>query len=48
MYDISMRFEWDEKKNIENIHKHRIDFKDVPDTFIHPMFVSLDARKNYG
>ena len=43
-----MRFEWDEKKNIENIRKHRIDFNDVPDMFNHPMFVSLDTRKNYG
>lgn len=43
-----MRFEWDERKNRENIRKHRIDFADVPLMFAGPMIVSWDARRDYG
>ena len=48
MYNITMKFEWDEKKNTENIQKHHVDFNDAPDMFKNPMFVSLDTRKDYG
>jgi len=43
-----MQFEWDEKKNKANIHKHSIDFNDVPDMFKHPMLTLLDTRGDYG
>jgi len=43
-----MRFEWDAEKNKANIHKHRIDFDDVPPVFDGPMYVALDTRKEYG
>ena len=42
-----MRFEWDERKNRENIRKHGIDFVDVVEMFNHPMLVALDTRKEY-
>lgn len=43
-----MRFEWDERKNEENIRKHGFDFADAPDIFDSPMLVLLDNRKDYG
>ncbi|MEI6634346.1 MAG: BrnT family toxin [Chlamydiota bacterium] len=43
-----MKFEWDEKKNSENIRKHGIDFRDVVEMFSHPMLASLDTRREYG
>jgi uncharacterized DUF497 family protein len=43
-----MRFEWDEEKNRINIQKHGIDFRDVPEIFLHPMLVCLDERQDYG
>jgi len=42
-----MKFEWDEKKNKDNIKKHGIDFADVPAMFDQPMFVNMDAG-DYG
>ncbi len=42
-----MKLEWDEKKNTENIRKHRIDFADVQPLFDGPMYVTVDPRKNY-
>ena len=42
-----MRFEWDEEKNRVNIKKHGINFKDVIDTFEHPMVEYLDVRNDY-
>ena len=45
---MGMEFVWDEKKNRENIRKHGIDFRDVPDLFDRPMLVQLDARRDYG
>ena len=48
MYTLLMKFEWDDKKNMENIRKHHVDFNDVPEMFNNPMFVSLDTRKDYG
>lgn len=43
-----MKFEWDAKKNRENIRKHRIDFTDIPQVFDKPMYVTLDTRQDYG
>jgi uncharacterized DUF497 family protein len=43
-----MKYEWDEAKNRLNIHKHGVDFMDVPSMFQHPMVMFLDQRKNYG
>ena len=43
-----MKYEWDEVKNRLNIHKHGIDFMDVPSMFQHPMVMFLDQRKDYG
>jgi uncharacterized protein len=43
-----MKFEWDEQKNLENIRKHGIDFRDVVEVFNHPMLISLDTRLDYG
>ena len=43
-----MQFEWDETKNLENIHKHEIDFADVPAMFDGEMLIELDERFDYG
>lgn len=43
-----MRFEWDERKNEENIRKHDFDFEDAPEIFESPMLVRLDNREDYG
>lgn len=45
---MDMRFVWDQRKNRDNIRKHGIDFRDVPDMFNHPMLVRLDTRQDYG
>ncbi|MDD0972986.1 BrnT family toxin [Pseudomonas fontis] len=42
-----MYFEWDEAKNRVNIHKHGIDFNDVPELFQHPTLVLRDHRRDY-
>jgi uncharacterized protein len=43
-----VRFEWDERKNEENIRKHGFDFEDAPEIFEFPMLVRLDDREDYG
>ena len=43
-----MRFEWDEKKNEENIRKHGIDFEDGHEMFELPMLTNIDRRHTYG
>ena len=43
-----MQFEWDEGKNLANIRKHGIDFKDAIDVFNHPMLAAPDLREDYG
>jgi len=43
-----MKFEWNERKNRENIRRHGIDFTDAVEAFHHPMLVCLDDRKDYG
>ena len=42
-----MQFEWDENKNIANIHKHGINFADVVDMFNHPMLSLVDNSQYY-
>ena len=47
-YIISMRFEWNEEKNRENIRKHELGFTEVQEIFNDPFHVSLlDTRFNY-
>ena len=41
-------FEWDEAKNLVNIRKHGIDFRDVPDMFERPLVTRCDDRVDYG
>jgi len=43
-----MIYEWDDRKNEENVRKHAIDFADVTEVFAHPMLVALDQRRDYG
>ena len=43
-----MNFEWDEKKNDENIRKHYISFVDAWEIFEQPMLIDVDLRENYG
>ena len=43
-----MKFEWDDRKNDENIRKHGIDFADVVEMLNHPMLTHLDTRCDYG
>jgi uncharacterized protein len=43
-----VRFEWDERKNQENIRKHGFDFQDAPEVFDSPMLTRLDDREDYG
>lgn len=45
---IIMKFEWDQRKNKSNIHKHGLDFADVPEIFDGHMLVRLDTRNEYG
>ena len=43
-----MRFEWDEKKNNENIRKHGFDFADAWQVFENPPIAKLDNREDYS
>lgn len=44
-----MKFEWDENKNIKNVEKQGLNFKDAKDLFTNgTMYVIIDNRKNYG
>jgi|ERR1700676_808627 len=42
------RFEWDEKKNRQNINKHGFDFVDAEKMFRGVLFVDVDTREDYG
>jgi uncharacterized DUF497 family protein len=42
-----MEFEWDEKKNTENIHKHGLDFTEAVNIFQNPLLMKLDTRHDY-
>jgi uncharacterized DUF497 family protein len=48
MYDIYMRFIWDEKKRKANLKKHGLDFKEAPNVFAGPTFTLPDTRFDYG
>jgi uncharacterized protein len=43
-----VRFEWDGRKNRENIRKHGLDFEDAREMFDHPMLIRPDTREDYG
>jgi uncharacterized DUF497 family protein len=43
-----MYFEWDERKNRQNVIKHGLDFQDAQEIFNNPMLVEIDERQNYG
>lgn len=43
-----MNLLWDEKKNIENIRKHGIDFADAWEVFQNPLLSKLDDSQDYG
>ncbi|MFZ3210249.1 MAG: BrnT family toxin [Terriglobales bacterium] len=43
-----MRFQWDPKKNRENIQKHGLDFVDAPQVFEGPLLARPDTREDYG
>ena len=40
-----MKFEWDERKNKENIQKHGFDFADAWEIFELPMLTDIDRRE---
>ena len=42
-----MRYEWDEKKRLANLGKHKIDFADVPEVFRNETITILDDRFDY-
>ena len=44
----TMKYEWDEKKNRENIRKHGLDFAGAWQVFQNPLFVKPDERDDYG
>ena len=43
-----MPFEWDEKKNRQNLRKHGLSFEDAEIVFSSPMFTIEDTRSAYG
>ena len=43
-----MRFEWDARKNRENVRKHGLDFTDAWEVFENPLLVQLDTRDDSG
>ncbi len=43
-----MNFEWDSRKNAENIRKHFLDFTDASEVFDGPMLTLADDRFDYG
>jgi len=42
-----MKFEWDDRKNQNNLAKHGFDFAGAYRIFNMPMIVELDERENY-
>jgi uncharacterized protein len=40
-----VNFDWDERKNKENIRKHGFDFADAWEVFEFPMLIDSDARE---
>ena len=43
-----MRFEWDERKRLENLKKHGLDFADAEDVFSGESVTVRDERFDYG
>lgn len=43
-----MKFVWDEKKRLSNLHKHKIDFIDAEKIFNSITITIEDDRENYG
>jgi len=43
-----MRFEWDERKNTENLRKHGLDFRDVRSVFKNETYTEIADRFDYG
>ena len=43
-----MRFEWDEKKNVANLHKHSVPFELAEEVFDDPLAVSCKDRHEKG
>ena len=44
---VTMRFEWDENKNAENMRKHGLNFADAWQVFRNPILVKADDREDY-
>ena len=42
-----MKYEWNEKKCLTNLRKHKIDFADVPEVFRNKTITILDERFDY-
>ncbi len=42
-----MKFEWDEEKRLINLHRHGIDFADVPRIFDYERHTVVDNRFDY-
>lgn len=40
-------FSWDEKKRLENLKKHGVDFQDAALIFENPVIEDQDTRKDY-
>lgn len=43
-----MQFDWDEKKNRENIRNHGISFERAKTVFDYTIVTKIDDRKDYG
>jgi uncharacterized DUF497 family protein len=43
-----VELEWDERKRLSNLRKHRIDFADLEPMFEGPMTDKSDPRRDYG
>lgn len=43
-----MNYEWDERKNRANLHKHGLSFADAVIVFSGPMITDLDERFDYS
>jgi len=43
-----MEFEWDERKNRDNVAKHGIRFEDAARIFRGPVLSWMDEREDYG
>jgi uncharacterized DUF497 family protein len=44
----SIRFEWDEAKNLSNRRKHGVSFEEASQVFLDPLFVSVQDRVESG